>query len=90
MIDLEKRYGRERKKVSWKELEGIMKEDGIVVEKGDMLFFYTGYGDVSWSLLCRVACSLDYSWRFVYSTRSPVSVQVVVEVSVLILIRGIG
>ncbi|KAI9022653.1 hypothetical protein DFJ74DRAFT_100994 [Hyaloraphidium curvatum] len=46
LIDLERRYGRERHRVSWKELEQIMKEDNIVVESGDMVLFYTGYGDV--------------------------------------------
>jgi kynurenine formamidase len=46
MIDLHAHVGRERVHVDYAMLMDIMKKDGIVVEKGDMVCFHTGFADV--------------------------------------------
>jgi hypothetical protein len=46
MVDLEKHFGPVQHAVSHRELMGILDADGIEVRKGDMVCFYTGYGDV--------------------------------------------
>lgn len=42
LIDLEKHFGRARKSVGYADIARIMKEDDIVVEKGDIVLFRTG------------------------------------------------
>ena len=39
LIDLQKHFGDERAFVGLEDLERIMREDGVVIEPGDMLFF---------------------------------------------------
>jgi Putative cyclase. len=46
LIDLEKHIGRERVAVGYDQLMEICRADGVVVEKGDMVAFYTGFADV--------------------------------------------
>ncbi len=46
MVDLARRYGRERKLVGYAELMSVMKEDNIIVEPGDMLVLRTGFAEV--------------------------------------------
>jgi kynurenine formamidase len=46
MVDLQRRFGRERHAVSYRELMNIMAEDGVEVEPGDILCLYTGYDQV--------------------------------------------
>ena len=43
LIDLERRHGKNRVQVGYDELAGIMKEDGIEVEEGDMVCIHTGF-----------------------------------------------
>ena len=42
MVDLHRHFGQANHAVTFPELMTIMKEDNVVVEKGDMLCFYTG------------------------------------------------
>jgi kynurenine formamidase len=42
LIDLEKHFGRERRAIGYAELEQIMRQDRVVVEKGDMVCVRTG------------------------------------------------
>ncbi|GHD58256.1 cyclase [Thalassobaculum fulvum] len=44
MIDLHRHLGDERTVVDFATLDRIMKEDGIVVEEGDMVCLHTGFG----------------------------------------------
>src|SRR5690606_29812685 len=46
LIDLERRYGRERVLVGYDDLMTICEEDGVVVEPGDMVVLYTGFADL--------------------------------------------
>ena len=46
MIDLEKHFGRERKRVGYDDLMRVMEQGKVTVEKGDMVTIYTGFGDV--------------------------------------------
>ena len=46
MIDLHAHYGRERKLVRFDDLQRIMREDEVTVEKGDMVCFHTGFGQM--------------------------------------------
>ena len=46
MIDLHAHFGSERKLVRFEDLERIMREDGVTVEKGDMVCFHTGFGQM--------------------------------------------
>lgn len=46
MIDLHAHYGRERKLVTFEDLQRIMRKDGVTVEKGDMVCFHTGFGQM--------------------------------------------
>ena len=46
LVNLFAHYGRERKLVGFRELQEIFKEDGIEIESGDMVCFYTGFADV--------------------------------------------
>ena len=46
MIDLAAHFGRCRKAVGYDDLMRVMETDQVVVEKGDMACFYTGYADV--------------------------------------------
>lgn len=50
MIDLEKRFGEERVLVDYETLMDVCREDGVEVEPGDMVCFYTGFGDVVLSM----------------------------------------
>jgi hypothetical protein len=46
MIDLHAHFGRERRAIGYADLMRVMEEDQVVVEKGDMVCLYTGFGDV--------------------------------------------
>ena len=46
LIDLHAHFGAERKLVRFADLERIMREDGVTVEKGDMVCFHTGFGQM--------------------------------------------
>jgi kynurenine formamidase len=46
MIDLEAHFGRERRKIGYRELQQVMQHDGIVVEPGDMVCFHTGFAEM--------------------------------------------
>ncbi len=46
LVNLHNRYGRERALVGLRELQAIFLEDGIAIEPGDMVCFYTGFADV--------------------------------------------
>jgi kynurenine formamidase len=46
MVDLEKHFGRVKHAVSHRELMDILAADAVQVRPGDMVCFYTGYGDV--------------------------------------------
>ena len=50
MVDLEKHFGRARKEVGYDDLRRVMDSDKVEVTKGDMVCFYTGFGDVILSL----------------------------------------
>lgn len=50
LIDLERRYGHERVVVGYDELMAICREDGVDIEPGDMVAFYTGFADVILSM----------------------------------------
>ncbi|KCZ96583.1 hypothetical protein HPO_19123 [Hyphomonas polymorpha PS728] len=67
MIDLEKHFGRQRRAVGFKDLEQVMKADGVVVERGDIVCFRTGLAKLVWeggdapdpALLNSVCAGLD-------------------------------
>jgi len=46
LIDLHAHFGRERRPIGHDELMRVMDRDGVVVEKGDLVCFYTGFADV--------------------------------------------
>jgi hypothetical protein len=46
MIDLHAHFGRERRAVGYDELMRVIEADQVVVEKGDLVCFYTGFADV--------------------------------------------
>ena len=46
LIDLHHHFGREHHAVTCDELEQVMKNDGVSLEKGDMVCLYTGFADV--------------------------------------------
>ena len=46
MIDLHAYFGRARRAIGYGDLMRVMEEDEVVVEKGDMVCFYTGFADV--------------------------------------------
>lgn len=46
LIDLKKHFGLERHAVNCADLELVIREDGIVVEPGDILLFRTGFTEV--------------------------------------------
>lgn len=46
LIDLHAHFGRERRAIGYDELMRVMDQDEVVVEKGDLVCFYTGFGDV--------------------------------------------
>jgi len=46
LIDLHHHFGRERHAVTYDDLMRILDQDKVVVEKGDMVCFYTGFADV--------------------------------------------
>lgn len=50
MVDLEKHFGRTRKLVGYDDLARILDGDKVEVTTGDMVCFYTGFGDVILSL----------------------------------------
>ncbi len=46
LVDLARHYGRENHAVTYDDLQRILEKDGIVIEKGDMVCFYTGLDDL--------------------------------------------
>jgi hypothetical protein len=46
MIDLHRHFGNARKRVGYDDLMTVLEKDHVVVEKGDMVCLYTGFGDV--------------------------------------------
>jgi len=50
LIDLERHFGHERVSVGYDQLMEICRADGVVVEPGDMVAFYTGFADVILSM----------------------------------------
>lgn len=50
MVDLEKHFGHTRKNVGYDDLRRILDADRVEVTRGDMVCFYTGFGDVILSL----------------------------------------
>lgn len=50
LIDLQRRYGAERVVVGYNELMAICREDGVVIEPGDMVALYTGFADLLLSM----------------------------------------
>ncbi len=46
MIDLHHHFGRRHHAVGYDELIKLMDQDGVVVERGDMVCIYTGFADV--------------------------------------------
>jgi hypothetical protein len=46
LIDLHRHFGREHRAVGYGELMRVMEEDGVAVERGDMVCLYTGFADV--------------------------------------------
>ncbi len=46
LVDLFSHFGRENHAVTHDDLQRILEEDGIVIEKGDMVCFYTGLDDL--------------------------------------------
>lgn len=46
MVDLARRYGRERKLIGYAELMSVMQDDKVVVEPGDMLVLRTGFAEL--------------------------------------------
>jgi hypothetical protein len=52
LIDFEKHFGREFRGIDLATLQDVMKQDGVVVEPGDMLLLHTGYATqiLEWGL----------------------------------------
>jgi kynurenine formamidase len=46
LIDLHHHFQRERRAVGYDDLHRVLEKDKVVVEKGDMVCLYTGFGDV--------------------------------------------
>lgn len=46
LIDFTRRYGRARQLIGYDELMAVMQEDGVVVERGDMLVLRTGFAEL--------------------------------------------
>jgi kynurenine formamidase len=46
MVDLHAHFGRERKAIGYDALMRVMETDQVVVERGDLVCFYTGFVDV--------------------------------------------
>lgn len=46
LVDLHSRYGRERCAVGYDALMRIMEDDGVTIEKGDMLCLHTGFAQM--------------------------------------------
>jgi kynurenine formamidase len=46
LIDLEAHFGREKRKIGYRELRQVMEADDIVVEPGDMVLFHTGFAQM--------------------------------------------
>ena len=46
MIDLHHHFGRECRAVTYDELMRVLDQDKVVVERGDLVCFYTGFADV--------------------------------------------
>jgi kynurenine formamidase len=46
LIDLHAHFGRERKAIGYDELMRVIDQDGVVVERGDLVCLHTGFGDV--------------------------------------------
>lgn len=46
LVDLHAHFGRERRAVGYDDLMRVMEADGVVVERGDFVLFYTGFADV--------------------------------------------
>lgn len=67
MIDIEAHFGRERRAISYDDLQRIMEADKVVVEQGDIVCFHTGFaqmfvemaGNPDISLLKRSGAELD-------------------------------
>ncbi|MBS0537929.1 MAG: cyclase family protein [Proteobacteria bacterium] len=46
LVDLAHHYGRENHAVGYGDLQRILEKDGVIIEKGDMVCFYTGLDDL--------------------------------------------
>jgi len=46
LVDLHAHFGRERKAIGHADLMRVLAADNVVVEKGDLVCFYTGFADV--------------------------------------------
>jgi hypothetical protein len=46
LIDLHAHFGRERRPIGYDDLMWVMEKDKVVVERGDLVCFHTGFGDV--------------------------------------------
>lgn len=46
LIDLEAHFGREKRKIDFRQLREVMDADGVVVERGDIVLFHTGFGQM--------------------------------------------
>jgi len=46
MIDLHAHFGEKYRLVTYRDLEQVMKADGVVVESGDILCFHTGFSEL--------------------------------------------
>jgi len=46
MIDLHHHFGRERHAVTYDEMMRVLDKDKVVIERGDLVCFYTGFADV--------------------------------------------
>jgi len=46
LIDLHAHFGRERRAVTYDDLQKILEKDRVEIEKGDMVCLYTGFADV--------------------------------------------
>ena len=50
LIDLHQHFGDERVSVGFDDLERVMKQDGVVVEPGDMLVLHTGWATMLYEM----------------------------------------
>jgi len=46
LIDIEAHFGREKRKINYKQLRDIMEADNIKVEAGDIVLFHTGFAQM--------------------------------------------